>query len=140
MLEAACMKDEPAPQPLDNNNSPHNMQPQSAPIANMGMGMGQGGMPQSPMGQANMGQSISSGQMTQNMAQSLAQASMQQANMGQHMDQNIGQSQMGQIDMRNIDPSIGLQSMGNMGGMMEAGRGMNMQSPQLHADFKDEMP
>lgn len=151
MLETACMKDEPNPVPIDNNNP--NMQSQGAPIANMGMG--QGGMPQSPMGQADMGQGIGQGQMTQNMAQSLAQASMQQANMGQanmgqhmgqNMGQNMGQAQMGQIDMSNIDPSIGLQTMGNMdpmaniSNMAGPGRGMGMQAGQMHGEFKDEMP
>jgi len=147
MLETACMKDEPNPQPLDSNNA--NMQLQGAPVANMGMG--QGGMGQSPMGQANMGQGIGQAQMSQNMAQSLAQAGMTQANLGQHMSpdmgQNMGQAQMGQIDMSNIDPSIGLQTMGNidpmanMGNMAgPPGRGMGMQGGQMHGEFKDEMP
>ena len=136
MLETACMKDEPNPEPQDNSNS-NNMSPQGAPVANMGMG--QPNMGQSPMGQANMGQAHM-GQA--NMGQNMGQVNMSQANQGQSMGQ-AQMAQMAQMDMSNIDPSIGLQTMGNMapmgnlGNMAPPGRGMGMQG--VH-DQIDEMP
>ncbi|KAK4696770.1 hypothetical protein P7C71_g1205, partial [Lecanoromycetidae sp. Uapishka_2] len=156
MLETACMKDEPNPQPIDNSN---NMQAQGAPVANMGMSPG--GMGQAPMGQANMGQGMGHSQMSQNMAQSLAQAGIHQANMGhmgqdmsqdmgqdigQDMGPSMGQPQMGQIDMSNIDPSISQMTMGNMAPMAAMGnmagshgRAMGIRGGQMQ-EFKDEMP
>ncbi|KAK3171115.1 hypothetical protein OEA41_003199 [Lepraria neglecta] len=141
MLETACMKDEPNPEPQDNINN-NNMSPQGAPVANMGMvqpNMGQANMGQSPMGQANMGQAHM-GQA--NMGQNMGQVNVSQANQGQGMDQ-AQMAQMAQMDMSNIDPSIGLQTignmapMGNLGNMAPPGRRMGMQG--VH-DRIDEMP
>ena len=140
MLENACMKDEPNPEPQDTSSNA--VQSPGAPVANMGMGqanMGQVNMGQPPLGQASMGQ-----------------AHMAQANMGQNvgqanMGQSIGQTQMGQaqlaqaaqmaqMDMSNIDPSIGLQPMSNMGpmgnmsNMGPPGRGIGMQGGQMREE------
>lgn len=150
MLETACMRDEAPPTPQDNSIP----QPQGAPVANMGMGptnMGPGNM-----GQANMGQD-----MGQNMGQAnmvpgpMGQANMGQVNMGQDgmgrgdmgqvdMAQNMVQPKYEQLDMSNIDPSIGIPQMGSMGPMGNmnnmGGRGMGMQGGQMRSERIDEMP
>ena len=150
------MRDEPPPTPQDNNVP----QPQGAPVANMGMGVGPANVPQGNMGQANMGQD-----MGQNMGQNMGQANMVQGTMGQaNLGQvNLGQDGMGRgdmgqggmaqnmvqpkyepLDMSNIDPNIGIQQMGGMGGMGNmgnvAGRGMGMQGGQMHSERIEEVP
>jgi hypothetical protein len=146
MLEAACMKEEPNPIPQESSQSP------GAPVANMGMGPG--------IGQANMGHPNMN--LSQNVGQNMSQANM--ANMGQttrgrpqhsmgqvnmsHHQQSMSQAaiaqqaqEMAQMDMSNIDPSIGLQHMGNLAPMGNPGRGTNMHGGgQMHDDRIDEMP
>ena len=135
MLENACMKDEPNPEPQDTNNNA--VQSPGAPVANMGMGqvnmgqppMGQASMGQAHMAQANMGQNVGQA----NMGQSIGQTQMGQAQLAQA-------AQMAQMDMSNIDPSIGLQPMSNMGpmgnmsNMGPPGRGIGMQGGQMREE------
>ena len=145
------MRDEPPPTPQDNNIP----QSQGAPVANMGMGapnMGQGNMGQANMGQdrgPNMGQvNMGQGPMGQaNMGQvNMGQDGMGQSEMGQGgMPQNVVQPKYEQMDMTNIDPSIGMQQIGGMGpmanmGSMGAGRGIGMQGGQMRSERIDEMP
>ncbi|KAL6714876.1 hypothetical protein ACLMJK_007136 [Lecanora helva] len=146
MLEGACMKEEPNPVPVDTTQS------QGAPVANMGMGQptGQPGLDspnmapnvaQQPMNHANMANMVQA-----NMAQQqgyppphMNQQNMTQASMAQQAQQIV------QMDMSNIDPSIGLQQMGgmapmgHMGNMSGHGRGMNMPGGQYHEKI-EEMP
>lgn len=139
------MKDEPNPVPQDASQTP------GAPVANMGMGQP---MAQPNMGQAHIGQNVGQQNMGQaNMANMGQQQNVTPPNMNQTMSQSLGQQniaqqaqqQIAQIDMSNIDPSIGLQPMpthpmGNMGNMPGAGRGMNMQGGQIHNDKIEEVP
>ena len=155
------MKEEPNPTVQDTS------QPQGAPIANMGMVQ--------PVNQANMGQKSPSQNMgPQSMGQA-NMANMGQPNMGgpplgqpnMGQQQGLGQVNMGQqnlnqvsmaqqpqqvqqiahIDMSNIDPSIGLQSMngmapmGNMANIPPSpGHGMNMQGGPIRNERIDEIP
>ena len=153
MLESACMKDEPNPQSQDASPS------QGAPIANMGMASA---MNQANMGQPNMGPHVGQGVGQPSMGQA-GLANMGPASMGQppglgpsHMSQqHMAQAsiaahqaqQLAQMDMSNIDPTIGLQQMGGMTpmgtmGTMSgpAGRGMNMQTGQIRSDRIEELP
>ena len=140
MLESACMKDEPNPQPLDASPS------QGAPVANMGM---TSAMNQASMGQPNMGQvgMANMGQANMGQPQGLGQASMSQQHMAQASMAAHQAQQLAQMDMSNIDPTIGLQQMGgmapmgNMGSMGgPPGRGMSMQGGQIRNDRIEELP
>ena len=149
MLESACMKDEPNPTPQDSAQAP------GAPVANMGMSQPVGQVNVHPpnmtpnMGQQGMHQTNMADMVPANMAQQgLAQANMTPQSMAQAgMVQQAQQAQqIVQMDMSNIDPSIGLQHMGgmapmgNMGNMSAPGHAMNMQGGQLRSEKLEEMP
>ena len=130
------MKDEPPPVPQDNS-----VQPPAAPVANMG------NIGQSNMGPTNLG--------PPDMGHNLGQANMGQPNIGQaNMGQSsLSQASMGQMNqshidaMSNIDPSIGIHQLSNIGPMSNMGnmpappgRAMNIQGGRARGDRIDEMP
>lgn len=147
------MKEEPNPTPQDSTQS---QGAPGAPVANMGMSqaMGQINMGQPNMtpnlGQQGMSQAnlADMGQTSMGHQQGIAQANMSQQSMS-HASMAQQAQQIAQMDMSNIDPSIGLQQMGgmnpmgnlgNMGNMSAHGRGMGMQGGQLRNEKIDEMP
>ena len=133
-LEQACIKDEPPAIPLDQQNQGNDSTPtQNAPVANMG-GINQQDMSQqspTPMNPHAQVQNPSS-----------------PSNYPPHPSM-IGQQNVAQMDMTNIDPSISIQGlgnmapMGNMGGMAPPPQRQQQQQMQTGAvvgyeDLKNE--
>ena len=99
-LEQACIKDEPPAIPLDQQNqSNENTPTQSVPVANMGS-----------MNPPDMSQP-SPTPLNQHAPQ--VQSTSPPTNYPPHPSM-MGQPTVAQMDMTNIDPSIGIQQMGNM--------------------------
>ncbi len=103
-LEQACIKEEPPATPLDQQNANGDSTPtQSAPVANMG--------------------STSQQDMSQQSPTPMNQNTPSQNNYSPHPSM-IGQQNLAQMDMTNIDPNIGIQqlsdlaSVGNMSGVV----------------------
>ena len=100
-LEQACIKEEPPAIPLDQQNqSNENTPTQSAPIANMGS-----------MTQQEMGQQQSPTPLHQHASQ-VQNNAPSTSNYPTHPSM-MGSQSIVQMDMTNIDPSIGIQQLGN---------------------------
>lgn len=126
------MKDEPPATPRDDNMKPTSAP--GAPVANMSS------MGQPPIGPNDMSQGVIA-QEDINL-ENIHAGVNNQGHMGLANQASAGQAHMGQMDMSNIDPNIGLQPMSGMAPVSNMGsrpqQQMQIRSGGYHNDLKEE--